>query len=530
MAGPCSAAKKKLSKSQLQSLKSLDPGGLICLVVRCRETMRVFGELSKVTELSTLGAEYISSELQELWSGYDPAITGIPDINRIAQRILTPSKFSQATTVEYARLVSSRVKRVLGECKVVFWNDIQASAIQKAISGLRKNAHIVETEVINGKKIKKPKLKDIGDISAQTCNYYLKAVKQFCRWMVQDQRAAESQVEHLRSINPRADRRHDRRPFELDEIRRLLEATAAAPWRYGMSGYERALLYRLTVETGLRRDELKSLEKASFDLENYTVTVKAAYSKNRREAVLPLRKDTAAELEAFLAGKLPRAPVFSVPRKTAEMLRADLAATEVRDKSGKVVVKAIPYIDDAGRYADFHALRHSTGSLLAASGTHPKVAQSILRHGSIDLTMSRYTHTYRGQESEAVECLPDFSLPSRVAQKAVGTGTDGRPVEPLQNGRERLTPKLTPKLTPTAFSGYDRSAAIGTEQDNHREETYSDNCLAGETLDNESDSLSENDINEDETRPTGFEPATTGSTVRYSNQLSYGPGLFAISH
>ncbi len=25
------------------------------------------------------------------------------------------------------------------------------------------------------------------------------------------------------------------------------------------------------------------------------------------------------------------------------------------------------------------------------------------------------------------------------------------------------------------------------------------------------------------TRPTGVEPATTGSTVRYSNQLSYGP-------
>ena len=24
-------------------------------------------------------------------------------------------------------------------------------------------------------------------------------------------------------------------------------------------------------------------------------------------------------------------------------------------------------------------------------------------------------------------------------------------------------------------------------------------------------------------RPTGLEPATTGSTVRYSNQLSYGP-------
>ena len=29
-------------------------------------------------------------------------------------------------------------------------------------------------------------------------------------------------------------------------------------------------------------------------------------------------------------------------------------------------------------------------------------------------------------------------------------------------------------------------------------------------------------------RPTGFEPATTGSTVRYSNQLSYGPYWFRV--
>jgi len=49
-------------------------------------------------------------------------------------------------------------------------------------------------------------------------------------------------------------------------------------------------------------------------------------------------------------------------------------------------------LDDAGRYAVFHSLRHSTGSLLAAAGVHPKVAQSIMMHSSINLTMSRYTH------------------------------------------------------------------------------------------------------------------------------------------
>lgn len=31
-----------------------------------------------------------------------------------------------------------------------------------------------------------------------------------------------------------------------------------------------------------------------------------------------------------------------------------------------------------GRFADFHALRHTAGSLLAGAGVHPKIAQSIM--------------------------------------------------------------------------------------------------------------------------------------------------------
>jgi hypothetical protein len=71
-----------------------------------------------------------------------------------------------------------------------------------------------------------------------------------------------------------------------------------------------------------------------------------------------------------------------------------------------------------------HCLRHTTGTLLATAGVHPKTAQSIMRHSTIELTMGRYTHTLAGQESEAVGKLPDLSLPSSQSQKAVKTGTD----------------------------------------------------------------------------------------------------------
>ena len=45
----------------------------------------------------------------------------------------------------------------------------------------------------------------------------------------------------------------------------------------------------------------------------------------------------------------------------------------------------------------FHALRHTTGSWLAANGVRPKVIQEIMRHGDINLTMTRYGHTLRGR-------------------------------------------------------------------------------------------------------------------------------------
>ena len=324
------------------------------------------------------------------------------------------SLLSKGNTPEYVNIVLSRVKRVFDECKFTFWNDIQASRVEHEISILRKYVKIVEKKVINGKEVKTPILKDLGEISAQTYNFYIKSVKQFCKWMVQDGRASESPVEHLQTVNVRADRRHDRRSLETDEIRRLLEATKTAPKRFGMTGHQRAMLYRFAVETGLRAKECKSLKVCSFDFTNRTVTVMSTNTKNKKEAVLPLRPDTASELQSFVAGKMPSVQVFNMPYKTADMLKADLEAVN------------IPYVDDAGLYADFHALRHSTGSLLVASGVHPKVVQSIMRHSDINLTMSRYTHIFRGQESDAVAGLPDLSLPSKESNRARATGTDGK--------------------------------------------------------------------------------------------------------
>ncbi len=249
--------------------------------------------------------------------------------------------------------------------------------------------------------------------------------------MVQNRRASESPLAYLKRMNVKVDRRHDRTAFEVDEVQRLLTATYKGPERYGMDGPERALLYKVSIETGARAGEVRSLKVSSFDLTNGTVTIAAIASKHRQEDILPLRPETVEELRTFFAGKLPGAKAFGgryvrLTDRTAEMIQEDLAATAEKDDKGNEVRKAISYTDGAGRFRDFHALRHTCGSWLAACGVHPKTIQTIMRHGDINLTMTRYGHTLRGQTAEAVGKLPSLSLGDLEAK--ILTGTDEQPI------------------------------------------------------------------------------------------------------
>jgi len=249
--------------------------------------------------------------------------------------------------------------------------------------------------------------------------------------MCREGRAAVNPLEHLQGLNVRTDRRHDRRALAVDEIGWLLDSTAKGPDIRELSGPRRALLYKLALETGLRAAELASLTRESFNLagDPPTVTVAAGYSKRRREDSLPMRADTAAALRDAVATLLPGVPVFTMPRHRpmAETLAADLEAARTAwldaaktdtERERREKTDFLVYRDSSGRYVDFHSLRHTTGSLLAAAGVHPKVAQSIMRHSDINLTLARYTHVYSGQEADAIGKLPDFDV-KRAAEKKV---------------------------------------------------------------------------------------------------------------
>lgn len=206
----------------------------------------------------------------------------------------------------------------------------------------------------------------------------------------------------------------------LASVVRVSACTRSGPVRHKLAGLSRAMLYRVAMETGLRRNELRTLTPSSFELESETPTVfvEAAESKNRKTTLLPIRPELADELREWFhaTGKAADTQLWpELTNHTAKMLKADLEAA------------GIAYRDDSGLYADFHSLRHSFVSMLAAGNVHPKLAQRLARHSDINLTMARYTHTLIADEAQALDALPQF--PSAFRDDAGrdvlrATGTD----------------------------------------------------------------------------------------------------------
>jgi len=336
------------------------------------------------------------------------------------------SLMGKGATQAYADLSEQRVRAILDATEAKFWKDLDANRVNSYLADLRRPK--VETKS-DGTQETRPGL------SIESTNHYLRRVKQFARWMFRTQRASSNPLECLGLLNSRTDRRHERRALSADELVRLLDTTQKAATKYGVTGFDRAMLYRVCVESGLRSNELRSLTVRSFklDADPPTVTVAAAYSKRRREDVQPIRPELADALRRHFAGKLAGAKAFAMPGRSrvSRMFKADLEAAGISPR------------DDAGRVADFHSLRHTFISNLARGGVHPKLAQQLARHSTITLTMDRYTHTVLGDLSDALAALPDLQTDpaERTQQKA--TGTDGK-----ASGDSVTPTPIDPRKTP----------------------------------------------------------------------------------
>jgi integrase len=159
------------------------------------------------------------------------------------------------------------------------------------------------------------------------------------------------------------------------------------------------LAYLLAAHTGLRRSELEALEWGDvvLDVPQPHLRVRAATTKNHKAATPPLHGDLIGRLRELRSQSGGAADKVLERCPPMAQLKADLK------KAG------IPFQDEQGRQADFHALRHTFGTRLSVAGVPPRTAMELMRHSDLRLTMKVYTDGSLLPTDSAILKLPGFN-------------------------------------------------------------------------------------------------------------------------
>jgi integrase len=329
--------------------------------------------------------------------------------------------------------------------------------------------------------------KSSAGMSARSRNSYQGALVSFCNWCVENGRLALNPYRAMPKANEKADRRRQRRAMAEGELVQLLDVARRRPLadaqlvRRGKSkgqfiaklradiiekltrlGWERSLIYKTLILTGLRKNELTSLTVCQLYLDAKLpyIDLKAADEKNRQGNSIMLRADLAEDLRQWLAAELVRLqteareqgepiparlpteiPLFNVPAGLLRILNLDLKAAGIAKR------------DERGRTLDVHALRTTFGTLLSKGGVAPRTAQAAMRHASLDMTMQTYTDPKLldiAGALDALPCLPLHAGQESIADAAKATGTD-------DIGRSQFAPEFAPA---TDKSGQKPSLAV----------------------------------------------------------------------
>jgi integrase len=172
-------------------------------------------------------------------------------------------------------------------------------------------------------------------------------------------------------------------------------------------------LWHLALTTGMRRGELLGLRWSDVDLDVGTLSVRRTLSRGstsrleagepkttagRRRVALPastverLRRHATKQKELWLSvgpGYADRDLVFATVNGTP------IHPNTLSRAYAKLIERAgVPRIR-------FHDLRHTSATLLLASGEHPKVVQERLGHASISETLDRYSHVSPDMQQRA---------------------------------------------------------------------------------------------------------------------------------
>jgi len=274
------------------------------------------------------------------------------------------------------RTVTARIKKMVTGCEFKTLSDVTADKINIFI--------------------------DQAKVSQQTKHFYGAAARRFLSWCVDQGHLDHGVLRDLRAFKPA---KNYGRCFQVAEFEGLLQAARTGPTRYGLTGWERFLLYQTALVTGFRRAELAALTVGDLDLPGCRVFLKADLTKNGDQAAQYITPDLRDLLIDHIRGKLPGVRLFEGWdwHGSGKMVADDCKAA------------GIEVINSQGRL-NLHSIRHTTGTFLLSQGVQVKTVQAIMRHKTFSLTMDRYAHHLDGAVQRAVNKMPIVGLVQQTTE------------------------------------------------------------------------------------------------------------------
>jgi len=360
----------------------------------------------------------------------------------------------------YLGQCESRLVRMQKECGWALLGEISSSAF---IRWREKATATVGTAAKVGT--------NVVPMGARTQNHYLEALGCFCRWAIKRKRMPSNPVADVTPVETVGKLRRERRALTPEELTELLSILKP----------RHLLVYSIILATGLRRDELRLLRWGDVKLNapKPFIELRAETTKAKRADTLPLRSDLVSLLKAERGD-------------AADDERVCPSSPSMETHRRYLAKAGIAYLDDRGRRADFHSLRHSYGTMLATSGVAPRIAMALMRHTDMRLTMNRYTDPRIFDMAGAVEKMPSLIAVPSTAISGHATGTDGAAMDSV--GRSKSG------SSQSALMGY--SAAV---MGKHSSTDKSSLTLVG---DMERQQKTPSGTDGETERAKGFEPST----------------------
>ena len=268
--------------------------------------------------------------------------------------------------------------------------------------------------------------------TGKTLNGYMESLGGLCRWCVGQGYLTKDPTKGFVAFDKTVQSK--RRAMPPEEIRKLLAACAE----------HRRLAYEVAFCSGLRANELRSLQVQHLDTRRNGLILDGAWTKNRRDGFQPLPRELVERLEAFAesgeALELYRrcyaqgsGNVKGIPDNPLLYLSAHVGRDMGRDLEAAGIGKWTP----EGKL-DFHAARVAYINCLIEAGADVKTIQGLARHASVDMTMNVYGRTRPERLSEAAEAVgkmlnfgPEIEEKRALCVHKLAAGAEGLDVNAL---------------------------------------------------------------------------------------------------